>query len=278
MKFKIAVVQFEIAQYSPEVNLKRAEDFIKKASSSKAQIIIFPEDFITGPIAGKEKYEEFSDSKNKYVQHFQQLAKKYKIDIVPGSIIERDEFGLYNTTYYIDSNGKIKSRYRKVNLWHPERYNITPGHEVPVFNTKFGKIGLVICWDLIFPEIFRKMLKRGVNIVLCPSYWCYGDAGVVGNAYDKNSEINLVDSLCVGRAFENEIAFVYCNAAGKMDLGKYKDTLIGHSQVTVPFRGLLNKLNHNKEEMFIQEIDTAILKDAEKVYKIREDFETRVLH
>ena len=57
MKFKIAVVQFEIAQYSPEVNLKRAEDFIKKASSSKAQIIIFPEDFITGPIAGKEKYE-----------------------------------------------------------------------------------------------------------------------------------------------------------------------------------------------------------------------------
>ena len=174
MKFKIAVVQFEIKQFSPDENLKKAEEFIKKAIFSKAQIIVFPEDFVTGPIEGKR---EFADSKHKYRDHFQHLAKKYKIDIVPGSIIEEDKVGLHNTTYYIDSTGKIKSRYRKVNLWHPERKHFTPGHEVSVFNTKFGKIGLTICWDLIFPEIYRKMTKKGVNIVICPSYWCYGDAG-----------------------------------------------------------------------------------------------------
>ncbi len=231
MKFKIAVVQFEIKQFSPEENLKKAEEFIKKAAFSKAQIVVFPEDFITGPIEGKR---EFADSKNKYRNYFQHLAKKYKIDIVPGSVIEEDKYGLHNTTYYIDSNGKIKSRYRKVNLWHPERKHFVPGHEVPIFNTKFGKIGLTICWDLIFPEIFRKMAKKGVNIVICPSYWCYGDAGN-GIKYDANSEIKLVDSLCVGRAFENEIIFIYCNAAGKLRLDKFQDTLIGHSQIAVPF-------------------------------------------
>jgi predicted amidohydrolase len=69
---------------------------------------------------------------------------------------------LHNTTYYIDSSGKIKSRYRKVNLWRSERKYFVPGHKVSVFNTKFGKIGLIICWDLIFPEVFRKMVKRGL--------------------------------------------------------------------------------------------------------------------
>ncbi len=275
MKLKIAVVQFEIKRLSPKYNLEKAEKFIKKASLSNAQIIVFPEDFITDPIVGKR---EFADSKNRYREHFQSLAKKYKIDIVPGSIIEEDKYGLHNTTYYIDSTGKIKSRYRKVNLWHPERSYINPGHEVPVFNTKYGKVGLIICWDLVFPEIFRKMAKKGVNIVICPSYWCYGDAGKIGNRYDKNSEIKLVDSLCTGRAFENEIIFVYCNASGKLNLGKYSDTLIGHSQITVPFKGAIKKLNHNNEEMFIQEVDTTILKDAEKVYKIRKDLKERILY
>lgn len=278
MKIRIAVVQFYIKQFSPAENLRKAEEYVKKASAAKANIVVFPEDFITGPIAGRK---EFADSDNKYRGHFQNLARKYRIDIIPGSIIEQDKLGLHNTTYYIDSRGKVKSRYRKINLWHPERFHIIPGYEVKVFNTRFGKVGLIICWDLIFPEIFRKMAKKGVNIVFCPSYWCRGDGGM-GLKYNKDSETNLVDSLCAGRAFENEIIFVYCNAAGKLHLIKGKkiinDTLIGHSQISVPFKGCIKKLEHNKEGMFIQDVDTSILKDSERVYKIRADLKNRILH
>jgi predicted amidohydrolase len=274
MKFKIAVVQFEIKQFSPEINLKHAEEFIKKAAFLKSNIIVFPEDFVTGPA---ERKKEFADPKNTYRDYFKDLAKKYEIDIVPGSIMEADNHGLHNTTYYIDSLGKIKARYRKVHLWLPERPYITPGHSVAVFNTKYGKIGLIICWDLFFPEIFRKMVKKGVNIVICPSYWCYSDAGK-GIKYDANSEIKLVDSLCVGRAFENEIIFVYCNAAGKSPPENLKDDLLGHSQIAVPFKGCIKKLEHNKEEMFIQEVDTAILKVAEGVYNIKADLKKRILY
>lgn len=270
MKFKIAVVQLDIQYRSPEENLKKIETFIRRAAAAKAQMIVFPEDFISDPIIGGKLIVK---SGNLHRKQFQELAKKYGIDMVAGSFTEEDREGLHNTTYYIDSSGRIRSRYRKINLWHPEKSYIVPGHRVPVFNTKFGKIGLIICWDIMFPELFRKMAKQGVRIVICPSYWSYGDAGIIGKRYDKESETKLVDALCIGRAFENEIIFVYCNAAGEINKGKYSDALtgIGHSQITVPFKGAIRKLNNDKEGMFIQEIDTDILDAAEKVYKIRKE-------
>src|SRR3989338_6809815 len=215
MKFKIVVVQFNIKQFSPNENLNKAEKFIKSASKARANVIIFPEDFVTGPLIRRT---EFADFNGKYIKHFQNLAKKYSIDIVSGSWIEGSSKGLFNTSYYIDSNGKIKGRYRKINLWIPERHYLTPGNDISVFNTKYGKVGLIICWDLAFPEIFRKMVKKGVNIVFCPSYWCKEDAGV-GMKYDKDAEVKSVNSLCTSRAFENGVILVFTNPAGELRIG-----------------------------------------------------------
>ena len=189
---------------------------------------------------------------------------------MPGSVIEEEQGKLYNTTYYIEANGKVKARYRKINLWHPERRYISVGREVAVCSTRYGKVGLMICWDLMFPEIFRAMLTKGVEIVICPSYWTFEDA-TVGLRYDTKADVKLIDSLCAGRAFENEIVFVYCNAAGRLRLPGIEERLLGRSQIAVPFKGAIAKLEHNREEMFIREIDTAIIKDAEKAYGIRSD-------
>ena len=173
MLVKIAVVQFSIDQFSPQQNLARAEQFIEEASTA-SDLIVFPEDFILGPLSGKSEYADYD---MQYLSLFQNLASKYRIDIVPGSIIEGNSGGLFNTTYYIDRSGEIQGRYRKVNLWLPERSYITPGSNVSVFDTRFGRVGLIICWDLMFPEVFRSLLKQKVEIVICPSYWCYEDAG-----------------------------------------------------------------------------------------------------
>ncbi|HEX9134624.1 MAG TPA: carbon-nitrogen hydrolase family protein, partial [Ktedonobacteraceae bacterium] len=268
MILKIAVVQFEINQYAPEKNLEKAEQFIAKASSDN-DLIVFPEDFIAGPLNGRN---EFADYDGRYVKHFQRLASTYKIDIVPGSIIEGDNTGLYNTTYYIERNGEIRGRYRKVNLWLPERSYTNPGSDISVFDTRCGRVGLIICWDLMFPEMFRAMVKEGVEIVICPSYWCFEDAGK-GLKHDSAAEIKLVNALCVTRVFENEIALVYANAAGRLSGEEGTSTLIGQSQITVPFKGALNALNHNREAMFTQEVDTVILADAEEAYEIRKDLQ-----
>src|SRR5437660_124020 len=272
MKLNIAIVQFDIAQFAPEENLRKAEQFIRQVES-QAQLIVFPEDFVTGPLSGRS---EFADYEKCYLKHFQHLASKYAIDIVPGSIIEGNATGLYNTTYYIDSTGEIRGSYRKVNLWHPERSYITAGNESAVFDTKYGRVGLIICWDLMFPEVFRTIVRQEADIVICPSYWCFEDAGN-GIRHDPNAEAKLVNALCVARAFENEVILVYANAAGRVNVEGLEETLIGRSQITVPFKGALRVLDHNQEAMFIQQVDTAILHDAETAYEIRNDLQTRLL-
>ncbi|GAC1299990.1 MAG: carbon-nitrogen family hydrolase [Ktedonobacteraceae bacterium] len=269
MKFNIAVVQFEICPFAPQENLAKAEQFIQQAVASSADLIVFPEDFIVGPLDGRLDY---ADLDQRYVKHFQQLASHYNIDIVPGSIIEGDENGLYNTAYYIDHNGQILCRYRKVNLWLPERSYITPGIEYAVFETRFGKVGLIICWDLMFPEVFRGMVNEGVEMVICPSYWCLEDAGK-GQKLNQHAEVMLVNALCIARASENEIVLVYANAAGKIVSVGITSTLIGQSQVTVPFKGPLDIVMHNFEAMFVQEVDTDILAIAEESYEIRSDLQ-----
>jgi predicted amidohydrolase len=267
MQFKVAVVQFDIQQFAPEENLRKAERFIQAAVAAQAQIIVFPEDFVTGPLSGNKTYVDYE---RRYVKHFQQLARQYNIDLVPGSVIEGDTNGWFNTSYYIDKTGAIRGRYQKVNLWLPERSYITPGNEVAVFTTDFGRVGLIICWDLMFPELFRAMVRQDVEIVICPSYWCFEDAGE-GIKYEANSEVKLVNALCVARAFENELILVYANAGGSLNVEGMEENLIGRSQVTVPFKGALTMLNHNSEAMFVQEVDTSILQDAALSYEIRKD-------
>jgi len=264
----IAVVQYEITHNAPEINLDRIKHFVAEAAAAHADLVVFPEDAVTGPINGDVQFVDFAGI---YLHYFQALAREYALDIVPGSIIEGDESGWYNTAYYIDSMGEVRGKYRKVNLWHPERGYLTTGDATPVFETAFGRVGLIICWDLIFPEVFRAMVRQGVDIVICPSYWCFEDAGV-GLKHNPDAEVHAVDALCIARAFENEIVLVYANAAAST-LGddRIKEHLIGRSQITVPFKGAVRILNHVHEEMFMQTVDTAILRDAESAYKIRSD-------
>ncbi|MBD3319352.1 hypothetical protein GF342_05585 [Candidatus Woesearchaeota archaeon] len=267
MKFKIAVVQLEIDVCSAKETFKKVEPYIRKASG-RADIIVFPEYLISW---------NFEDVGKQYVKRFQELAKKYTIDIVTGSMISQYKKKKYNTLYYISSNGKIKGAYRKINLWHPERHHIAYGNETCVFNTTFGKIGLSICWDVVFPEMYRAMIRKGARIVICPAFWSDQDASPKGLRHNPRAEEVFIDSCCTSRACENEIIHVFCNAAGSWQDNKTKWDLTGHSQITVPFKGAIRKLNHNKEAMFIQEVDTTVLNDAEKAYKIRKDLKTRIL-
>jgi predicted amidohydrolase len=85
---------------------------------------------------------------------------------------EEEEVRLYNTAYIISPSGEILGSYRKKNIWHPERPHLTSSGEDPheVFDTPVGKIGLLICWDLAFPEAFRELIAKGAEIIVIPTY------------------------------------------------------------------------------------------------------------
>ena len=263
--FNIAIVQFFITHLQPEVNIARAEEFIKKAKQQDAHVIVFPEDFITGSIFGDVSYLERG---GRYRKRFQELAKKYSIDIVSGSWMEETSEGAFNTSTYIDSRGQILGMYKKNHIYLSEGDLLKPGSEVAVFDTQYGKAGIIICWDILFPEMFERMKRLGVQIVYCPSYW-YKEIAGEGLKYNVNCEEQHLDALCLARAVENNITFVYVNAAGEMKFANgSKDTLVGHSQISMPIRGTVIKIDHNREEMIIQSVDVSFLDIAKQEYKL----------
>jgi len=242
----------------------KIEKIVKKAMKKNVDVLVFPEYVLTGPTSGKK---EFVDFDGKFVKIFQELAKKYRVDIVTGSWVEARKKKRFNTSYYIDHNGKILGRYEKINLWHSEKGHLKPGKKVSVFNTRFGKTGLAICWDLSSPEIFKKMLKKGAEIVYCPSYWCDGDSSLKIMS-EKKREIRQINALCISRSFENSLILAFCNVSGK-HTKKSTQSSIGNSQVCVPAKGVLKKIKTNKQTLLVCEVDTEVIKTAEKVYKLR---------
>lgn len=247
MQLSIAIVQFAVIPSKPIQNIERMEEFIQKAAKKGAQLVVFPEDAVCGPLLGQTA---FVASAPAYLKHFQTLAVKYGVDLVPGSWTVQDGTLLYNTAYYINKDGTVAGSYSKINLWGTEKAAITPGAGVSVFPTAHGMVGLIICWDIAFPLLFADMNALGVELVISPTYWSFTrPADDVAEVVDD--EILLIDSLCTTRAFENNILFAYCNAAGDLRTEGIDAVLSGRSQVTHPLDKVLAKAEGNGEEMIL---------------------------
>jgi predicted amidohydrolase len=272
MKIRIALAQMPIQKHCAATNLATAESYIKQAKRQRAQLVALPEDFVLGPLAGRV---ELADGKGQYRQAMQAMAKTYGIDLIAGSIIEQTKHGLKNRAYYFDAQGRQLACYEKVNLWLTERTYIKAGTQAVVAKTRFGKIGLTICWDLVFPELFRQLVRKGAEIVVCPAFWRYGDAGD-GLQYDRLAEVHFVNACTTARAFENEMIVCFVNGSNEADKMIHTDKLIGRSQISMPFRGSVARLDHDRGGLLVYTVDTSILKTAEASYQIRGDLKRRV--
>ncbi|MFA6018092.1 MAG: carbon-nitrogen hydrolase family protein [Patescibacteria group bacterium] len=259
MKIRIAIVQFKIAHLDRAKNFQRIEGFIKKAAKKKAQVVVFPEDCVTGSIFGDVTKLDVSHANR---ETFCALARKYEIDIVTGSSMEKNPDGNFNTGYYINAKGEVLGTYRKNHLYPSEHSFLKSGIEAPVFKTAYGRAGIVICWDMLFPEIFERMKRQGVEIMYCPSYW-YKEIAKSIAEHNSKSEEQLLDALCLTRSVECNAAMVYCNAAGIMkNPNGTVDTLIGHSQAIMPAIGAIKRKTNNNEAFILADLDLGLLKKS----------------
>ncbi len=265
---KIAAVQMSIKCWEPEKNIQKALQLSEEAFKKDAEILCFPEEFITGPVRGK--VEKFAQPiPGRYTDIFSKLALEYNAYIIMGSMVERENGKYYNTSVVISPQGNILGKYRKIFLWHPEKDYIERGREIPVFKTKFGTIGVEICWDLAFPEITRELALKGADIVFCPSFWSEGDNPLY-KQFGFSTESIFIDSCVAARAFENELAFVFVNGCGPWQLQEYSDKLVGHTQIALPFYGAIAKMD-DKEGVLVKDIDLSICTKARNVYSIVND-------
>jgi deaminated glutathione amidase len=251
----IAIVQMRSSEDKME-NLELSVDFIREAAKKKSSMICFPEfQMAYSPVTMSakqlsEKAESVNDGN--FIATLRKAAKQNKISII-STIYEKNGSGfdnrVYDTAVLIDSNGEISSIYRKLHLYDAlgikESDKMMAGNmiEKPV-KTSVGNLGLMICYDIRFPEMSRILTVKGANILVSPSAW------VQGVMKEEHWQ-----TLLKARAIENGSYMIAPNQIGNI--------FSGRSMAVDPFGVVLLDMG-NREGMEVVEIDKS------RVQKVRE--------
>ena len=238
-------------------NLERSEKLIKKAVRQKANLIITPE--VSSKFSlNKKRLLEVSTTMNNdsYLLGVRRLAKKYKKWILIGSLIIKNKKKLLNRSVLIDDKGKIKTFYDKIHMYDAklsksEKYfeskTFRPGKNIKVVKLPWGKLGLSICYDLRFPNMYRKMSKKGAIFLSIPS------------AFTETTGKRHWHTLLKARAIEN---FSYVFAPGQAGKHCNGRKTYGHSMIVSPDGKILKELGKREGV-----ITTTI--DPKKPFKLR---------
>ncbi|KAH7346397.1 carbon-nitrogen hydrolase [Rhexocercosporidium sp. MPI-PUGE-AT-0058] len=279
--YKIAIIQMHPKPLDIEANHAIAVRYIRQAAAQSCNLAVLPEYHLTSWVPDSPDFITLCAKSQTYLSAYCSLAASLNINIVPGTIVEKHGPSLHNIAYFISSTGVILGRYQKKNLWHPERPHLTSSTHEPhvAFDTPLGKVGLLICWDLAFPEAFRELIAQGAKLIIVPTFWTLADCSEAGLKRNPLAEELFLESLCVARAFENTCAVVFVNAGGeeREDEGEGdkngeggRGIWCGGSQVAVPFEGARGKMGW-REGMGVVDVDMEILEEAEENYKVRQD-------
>lgn len=239
----IALAQIKYFETSRTNNLDKIIKYIRLAKKAKADIVCFPESCI---------HYSTLDFNNKLIKTIVEECKKNSIWCIVTDDIKVGN-KTYNSSLLVDRNGDIKGKYDKINLYGD---TASPGKEIKVFDTDFGRIGIAICWDLAFPKLFNEMKKNGAEIVFCPAQWWYDSK----SHYEKHQtrELSILRSLVLSRAYENVFFVALCNPIMK---SKFQ---ISYSAIASP-TGILKELI-NKEGLIVQKINLNEISRVQKIY------------
>ncbi|KAI5861304.1 hypothetical protein GGS23DRAFT_598471 [Durotheca rogersii] len=265
--YKVALVQLHPKPLSPAENFRKAASYITDAAREGCHLAVLPEYHLTSWAPDAPGFRASCAESAAYLERYRQLASELRICIVPGTIVEPAGESLHNIAYFISSDGGVLARYQKKNLWHPERRHLVSSAQEPhtAFDTPLGRVGLLICWDLAFPEAFRELVADGADIICVPSFWSLKDVSDAGYSLNPDSEALFLNSTIVSRAFENTCAVVFVNAGGPPEKGE-KTNFAGLSQVGVPHIGPLGRMGRS-EGVSVVDLDMNVLKIAEDNYK-----------
>lgn len=172
----IAAVQMQCSAVVSE-NIEKADAMVRQAAEQGAQVILLPELFERPYFCQERRYEYYSFAKpvleNDAVRHFCSVAKELGV-VIPVSFYEKDGCSLYNSVAMIDADGSMMGIYRKTHIpddhYYQEKFYFTPGNTgFRVWDTRYGKVGVGICWDQWFPETARCLTLAGAEMILYPT-------------------------------------------------------------------------------------------------------------
>lgn len=251
---RAAVVQM-IVDVEKQVNLVRARRAVAHARVQGAELVVLPEMFICP--YDSEVFEHYAEPEGgDSYQYLSELAAEAHVVLVAGSVPERDSDGkLYNTCYIFSEEGNLLGKHRKVHLFDidieggqtfKESETLTAGDAYTVVETSLGKIGVMICFDIRFPDLAMSMAKAGADMIAVPG------------AFNMTTGPAHWELLFKARALDNQLWMIGASPARQPEA-----TYIayGHSLVVDPWGQVTASLGE-KEDLLIADIDLSYMKSV----------------
>lgn len=246
-KIKIAAIQMSTVADKME-NVRTVKTYLEKIKDANPDFVILPEMFCC-PYQ-TENFPIYAEKEGGPVwQQLSGYAKQYGIYLIGGSMPEKDAEGnVYNTSYIFDREGKQIGKHRKVHLFDidvkggqtfKESDTLTAGDSDTVFDTEFGKIGVMLCFDIRFPELSRMMVNDGAKVIFVPA------------AFNMTTGPAHWELSFRTRALDNQIYMVGCAPARDVSAGYIS---WGHSIVTDPWGRVIDMLDE-KKGILLAELD-----------------------
>jgi N-carbamoylputrescine amidase len=270
-KVKIGLVQMACAD-APEVNLARGLELVEHAAAEGAQIICLPELFGLRYFCQSEDHANFAlaeEIPGPTSRALSALAARLHVVLV-GSIFERRAAGIYhNTACVIDADGELLGIYRKMHIpddpLYYEKFYFTPGDTgFRSFETRFGRIGVLICWDQWFPEAARLTALAGAEILFYPTAIGWHEAEKEEHGAGQYDAWQTVQR---GHAIANGVFTASPNRLG------YESTVQfwGGSFVTSPFGEVLSQAPHGEETVLVVECDLGRVEEVRQHWPFLRD-------
>ncbi len=248
--FKIAICQMRVVD-DKQINIDKATSMIKESADNGADMIVLPEMF-NCPY-DTHKFRDYAESadESQSLKAVSQAASLNDVYIVAGSIPELLDGDIYNSCFVFDRNGHILDVYRKMHLFDVdipgmifhESETVTAGNEIVVVETDLTNVGIVICYDIRFPELFRLMNLKNAGLMVIPG------------AFNMKTGPSHWETLIKARAIDNQVYMAAASPASNDDLSY---VAYGHSLIVDPWGNVLGKAGRD-EEIIYANIDAAYI-------------------
>ena len=245
-KIKVGLIQMKVKDKKDD-NLHKADKLIDKICKEDVDMVILPEMF-SCPYNTKN-FPIYAEEEGDYSYKFlSEVSKRNNIYLIAGSIPEKEDNNIYNTSYVFNRQGEKIAKHRKVHLFDIDIKNkqtfresdtLSAGDKVTVFDSEFGKIGLCICYDFRFPELARLMVDKGAKAIIVPA------------SFNMTTGPAHWDIMFRSRAIDNQVYTIGCSPARDYD---YSYISYGHSLIVSPYGDILCELDE-KENFITYDID-----------------------
>ncbi|MBX5327998.1 carbon-nitrogen hydrolase family protein [Candidatus Bathyarchaeota archaeon A05DMB-5] len=250
-RFKVALAQISCKCGDKAANIKKIEKLVSKAKKQAANLVIFPELSLTGYVVRDQIYELAETIPGPSTKIIEGIARKAKVHVVFGmpELSEKAQATVYNSAVLVGPDGFI-GKYRKMYLpthsvFEEKRY-FRPGYQAAVFDTKLGKVGLIICYDIFFPEVSRLARLAGAQLIVCISA-----SPAVRKAF--------FEALTIARAIENTVFLAYVNLVGIEDGLQFW----GGSRLIGPNGKILAQAKYDDEDLVTCDVDYTDIRPVE---------------